>query len=128
MGTLSQVIEGMEQVISEVSAAIAKNVTDEIRNNTPVKTGFCKSNWVPSVGSPFEGLAGSKISSDNAIIDDGPYRDGLSQLEGYNISQGDIFIVNNTDYVQVLDAGSSSQAPSGFVNTAIDVGIMNTGS
>jgi hypothetical protein len=44
----------------------------------------------------------------------------------YKLNQGAIFITNNVPYIGNLDAGTSAQAPSGFVRQSILAGIQQT--
>lgn len=124
MATLKEVMDDVRNFINNSVSDLAIDLTEEIRANTPVRTGFCQSNWVPTVGSPYKGLAGQKISKDEARIDNGPYNAGMRALEKYKTSDGTIYLTNNVDYVQVLEEGSSSQAPMGFVKTGIDLSIQ----
>ena len=125
MSNLDEIISSLKGAIQDTAKGIATNITEELMENTPVDTGFCASNWIPSKGDPFEGLAGSKTSRNDVNVDKGPQQSGLSSLESYTLEDGDIFITNNTDYIQKLNSGSSTQAPAGFIETAIDVAINN---
>jgi len=109
-------------------------VSKPAEGGTPVDTGWARSNWVPRMGKPFEGTAGSrpdKIRDFNAHavgmsativggkIDEGPQKDGVASISGYRLGIGNLFVTNNVPYIGRLNAGSSKQAPRGFVERAI---------
>lgn len=50
---------------------------------------------------------------------------GVAQVATYRLGQGSVFISNNVPYIVYLNQGSSSQAPPGFVETAVEVAIQN---
>jgi len=83
---------------------------------TPEDTGWAKSNWITGVGSsPPTSPVGSKDSVTYAARDA-----GLASLENFQIYNASrIFIVNNVPYIATLNAGSSKQASSGFVQRAL---------
>ena len=88
---------------------VAVNVQAELVEATPVDTGFAAANWQLTIGEPADGtvdLSGS-----------------VADLAGYTIDQGSVFSTNNASYIQRLNAGSSTQAPAGFVELAIAAGV-----
>lgn len=94
-------------------------VTLSVVETTPVDTTHAKTNWIPSIGSPSDTIAGSKESPDA-----GPQSSGLAQLTSYRLEQGDLFSTNNVDYMQHLAEGSSPQAPPGFIEDAIAMALL----
>jgi hypothetical protein len=112
----------IKQFVARAAGQVMGSVTRAVIDATPVDTTHAKSNWVPSVGSPSDGVQGSKESPDT-----GAQSSGFGQLAGYRLEQGDIFTTNNVDYIGNLDGGSSSQAPAGFVDGAVRDGIAGAG-
>ncbi|MCM1497284.1 MAG: hypothetical protein NC124_02345 [Clostridium sp.] len=125
MASVDEIISSLKGKIQDTAKGIATDITAELMVNTPIDTGFCASNWVASKGEPFTGLAGSRTSHSDVTVDRNPQQSGLSSLQSYTLNDGDIYITNNTDYIQKLNSGSSTQAPAGFVETAIDVAVNN---
>lgn len=81
---------------------------------TPRESGWAVSNWIVTVGLPFEGTVGSKDSvsfsaQQSSIAGLGTYRDLRQQ----------IYVTNNVPYVGRLNAGSSTKTPAGFVQAAV---------
>lgn len=84
---------------------------------TPVDTGRARSNWLVATGAPADGVretygqgAGQRaISEGRAVIE--------------RHIQGPIHITNNLPYIVRLNQGSSRQAPAGFVEKSVQVGM-----
>lgn len=97
---------------------------------TPVDTGFARSDWRPSVGSPIvtrsarpkseaeaKAIARSQRAEHNAkarII-----------ATGYKIKMGPAFITNAVPYMKYLNEGSSAQAPKRFVERAVETAVKS---
>lgn len=91
---------------------------------TPVDTGRARSNWVVSLGSgtreniepysPGEGLGAGESANASAAI-----AQGQSVIKSYKLRDGSIFISNNVPYIGQLNAGTSAQAPAGFIEQAV---------
>lgn len=108
-------IRDLEKVTERVIAKIALDVTANLKETTPVDTGWARSNWVPSVGAAFTGTIGSP----SAVTSSG----GEGAIAGYRLGQGSVFISNNVPYIGRLNEGYSSQAPAGFVQRAVEKAI-----
>ena len=134
MATLQQFNRNMrrraEKLTRNVDVAIkqvAKSVTAEVIDGTPVDTGRARSNWQASIDArneiviqPYapgrrlgrgEGAnKGAAIATANAVID-------------RRKTEEKLFIQNNVPYIRLLNAGSSQQAPDMFVQMAVLRGI-----
>lgn len=116
---------------------IAKNTSDAVRKialfvdqqvvmGTPVDTGRARSNWVVSVGMPFEGELEPYAPGEKLGIGEGANA-GAAIAQGQRviaenqwITDGEsIFITNNVHYIGLLNDGSSPQAPPYYVEQAI---------
>jgi hypothetical protein len=78
---------------------------------TPVKSGRARGNWQTSITTPIE-----------EEIDTKDQNRGLNELADIvNKQQGDesIFLSNNLPYIEVLENGSSIQAPAGMVKVTL---------
>jgi len=94
---------------------------------TPVDTGQARSNWQVSLGSPQTGTippyspgqGGSSAGANaQAAIDQG------NRVIASRTAGVDIHITNNLDYIDELNNGKSLQAPAGFVEEAVLVGVQ----
>lgn len=126
-----RVIDTLEGWTSEIVRRIAVEVTAELIERTPVDTGWARANWVPNIAFPYEGTPVSVMSREDRTAGlgnaQGQQSAGVATLVAgqYTIERGPVFISNNVPYVTILNTGSSSQAPSGFIQLAIEQGIRN---
>ncbi len=120
MASLNQVIDGLDDFIGKTVKKLVVNSTASLKELTPIDTGFARSNWVPQIGSPFGGVAGSV----SAVSDSNQAAGLLSVLTSYK--DGKVYISNNTSYIAKLDSGSSKQAPKGFVLRSLNKAIAKT--
>ena len=122
---LRKLDKAMNGAISKLCIILSEEVTHNLIDATPVDTGFAETNWIPSIAVPYKGTASTYEKALNGSTDNGPQRRGLFQLRlGYNVTKGPIYIVNNVDYISLLNMGYSAQAPSGYVQTAIVQSIV----
>lgn len=95
---------------------IALDITDGLIEATPVDTGWAMANWIPSIGTPFEGPVGAREA-----FDTGEQEVGQAAVAAqYQLVDGPVFITNYVPYIEALNAGSSPRAPAGFVEAVID--------
>lgn len=113
--TPGALVADLERVIGGLVGDLARDVTVEIRDATPVDTTHARNNWVPSIGAAANVISGSRQSPD-----DSAQIAGLAALPAYRLAQGDIHIDNSVHYVKDLNEGSSPQAPADFVGEAIE--------
>lgn len=108
---------------------LALDVHGELLATTPVDTGWARTNWVPRVGAPFEGTAGTRLDAENGQLDRSPMRAGVAAVRAFDAGQveSDIHVTNNVPYIESLNAGTSAQAPPAFVQGAIVRAIEATG-
>ena len=122
---ISNIGQNVDPATTEVVKEIVKDVGRTLVYSTPVDTGRARANWQGAVGSlptgilyyphplapvsPVDGAAEALTSIDNAAS---AYR-----------GTGYVAIVNNVPYIEALNNGYSHQAPAGFVELAVVVGI-----
>ena len=119
------IIAEIESVVHRLRNDLAVEVTANLmeppdEGGTPVKTGWARANWIPSVGEPQPDAVGEAGDAASA---------GASQQAGIaavasNAGDEPNFVTNNVPYIQQLNDGSSRQAPSGFVEAAIDRAVQ----
>jgi len=118
-----RVIVALNQSVERVVVRLTLEVTANLTEATPVDTGWARANWVPRIGGP----AGS-ASPDSGV----PSRQAEQQAAIAEVAvnyqlPAQVHIANHVDYVPILNEGSSSQAPEGFVERAIDLAIAAVG-
>ena len=93
-------------VLDQVTRKVALGLQADLTENTPVRTGRARSNWLPSFSAPRN--SSSESTGGSPMIN----------FSGYALGDK-IFLANNLPYIGRLNAGSSKQAPAGFVDDAI---------
>jgi hypothetical protein len=111
----------------EATVQVATNVVTELAESTPVDTGRAISNWQASVGPRAvsyrtAAVPGKKGSTQQASVSEAIAR-MVSAISGYRAGkEKSIHISNGAPYIGKLNRGSSTQAPAGFVEKAIQRG------
>lgn len=104
-----------ELIIKKITLDIHANlVRAPGEGGTPVDTGWARANWVPAIGTRFEGTAGSR-----SAVSEGDAQAGIASVLAYKLAQGRVIISNNVPYIGGLNEGTSRQAPAAFVQAAI---------
>lgn len=106
-----------------LNTKIGRTVHRKLVEATPVDTGRARSNWIVTTGSPTgivippyapgRHLGRSETANAAAAI-----RQAEAALAA-RAPEATIYIQNNVAYLARLNAGSSKQAPAGFVQKAI---------
>ena len=120
-GLADEIAGFVEQEIRNTAVA----VTEELRDATPEQTGLAKYSWIPSItfnDLPFDLDQGDVAPS----VQRARQQAGIAEVRTWTLNQGDIFIENNVVYITDLNAGSSPQAPAGFVEVAILSGVARS--
>lgn len=99
---------------------IGLDVLRELIVSTPVDTGHARANWVAKAGSPPAGPFGQRKRWN---INVKAQLGGITALGRYTLSQGQVYISNFVDYIVKLNQGYSPQAPSEFVQMAMERGV-----
>jgi hypothetical protein len=124
---------------SEVAKDVARTVLHDLTQVTPVDTGLALSNWQVGIGSAPGGIVPPFSPSPRGRVKQGvwvhsvdpivtaqanaqpTFDAGNNAINSKTVGE-DIYIVNNVDYISILDSGSSNQAPAGFVDRAVILG------
>lgn len=105
----------IEDATSREMISLALRIHSGLVRKTPVDTGWARANWLPSVGTPIEETTGSPED-----IDTSASAAGALQVAAYRgFDQGPIYVANNVPYIGRLNAGSSGQAPAGFIEGVV---------
>ena len=118
MTSVRVVVTSVEGFVEKLIKRLTLNVTANLVEDTPVDTGWARANWVPQIGSPRSTTAGTRMAAENGQINLGPQSSGLSSVLRYKLGPN-VHITNNVPYIESLNAGSSRQAPSAFIQGAI---------
>jgi len=125
------VVNSLEDFIDQVIKSIVLDITANLKNapsegGTPVDTGWARANWVPQIGTPFSGTAGSRPRAGTRTANDSASTAGIaSVVTQYTASKGPAHVTNNVPYITRLNQGYSRQAPAGFVQIAVIKAVIN---
>jgi hypothetical protein len=112
----------------EATIACASAVATELVESTPVDTGRAISNWDASLGPKVAVYRPAAVPGEKGSTRSGSVAEALGRMlraiTAYKsgTSGGSINITNAAPYIERLNAGSSSQAPAGFIESAIQRG------
>lgn len=108
----------LEEVLAGAFAGHITELVLEIESNvreaTPIDTGFAAASWIDSVGEPVADAAAdvaAALAAQSA---------GQVDVIGYRLGMGDVFVSNPTDYIEALNDGHSPQADAGFIEREAD--------
>lgn len=93
---------------------LAKNIRTAVAIRNPKRTGRSAASWNLSIGQPNDAKKGRDY--DNVP---GSIFDGEVDVEGFKLGQ-ELHISNDQPYIRRLNAGSSAQAPAGFVEATVE--------
>ena len=109
------IVKSLTGLASKAVRVITLDVTANLIEDTPVDTGWARANWVPEIGSFFNGTVGTR---DN--VETGTQQAGTMLVAAtYTIDKGFVSVSNNVPYIVNLNEGSSRRVPAGFVQAAI---------
>jgi hypothetical protein len=114
------VVDALEAFTEKAVRKLTLDATANLIEDTPVDTGWARANWVPSIG---RAIAVRKTEEADPAIVPGQRAQQQASIARvsttYRLKQGSVFISNNVPYIVRLNEGSSDQAPSAFVQSAI---------
>lgn len=122
MASRHEVMVALRDHTAAVCVQLAVNAQANLIEATPVDLGWARANWLPSLGSPVVTVSGSPEAIDPAAP-----ANAMAAVLAFRLEDGAIFVSNNVPYIRRLDAGSSTQAPAGFVRKAIAAAILDAG-
>lgn len=110
---LGRTAQNIEQRADLIKRKIALEIFRELIETTPIDTGRAKAGW----------NLGPMLTSNVPPKDKSGYGYDVSMNVNPSMAPKDadiIYIYNNVEYIGRLNEGSSTQAPRGFVQIAID--------
>lgn len=117
----------VETGANELKRKVALVVDREVVMETPVDTGRARSNWIVSLTAPI--LSTQEPYAPGEKLGKGEGANAAAAMEQAQLvisavkSGDDIYISNNVHYIGLLNEGTSAQAPSGFVQSAVLRGV-----
>lgn len=120
---INNLISDLNRGITREVVRLALEIHATVVPRTPVDTGWARANWTISVGTFPENPFGERIRGEGvrqAVADSNLV---TSRILAYNLTLGDVYILNNVPYIGDLNEGTSRQAPAMFVEMAIDHGL-----
>lgn len=118
MGELTGMVEASVK-------GLGRDLTVNLRAETPKDTGLAASSWIPNVGKPGPAVS-SKRTAEGVQEARRAQEMGLAGLATYKLYRGPIFVSNPQPYVLSLNDGNSSQAPSGFIPRTVTRTVRQT--
>lgn len=120
-GELTRLIRTLEDFVDFNVRELTVNLTANLIEDTPRDTGWARANWIPNIGAPFQGTSGTRFQAESGRINTSHQTRGTARVSAvYSITMGNVYITNNVPYIVQLNEGSSTQAPEGYVQIAID--------
>ena len=92
---------------------IRNMLISEPPTGTPIDTGFASNNWWFNEGSPANSPSEPGPGGEQRIAAD------TTRITNVTINGQRLHITNNANYIGLLNDGSSSQTPRGFIERAI---------
>ena len=117
---MTQLSRTVEENIDKTVRKCALAVDSTVVLATPVDTGRARANWQVELNKPKTGTTTAVSPSGRESIDAAKVR--IAQYKG-NVPNASIHITNNLPYIERLNNGWSKQAPAGYVEKAVMVGI-----
>ena len=99
----------------------ANDAVENIRELTPVDTGWLKNNWIVSIGSPTKKILGTREQARAGRLDLSAIIDTPGLLFSYKLGDGDIYIQNNVPYAQIVNAKHKTRK--GFIQEGVKEAI-----
>lgn len=124
---LRVISDGIDRTVETAVKAVTLAIHAQVVEATPVDTGWARANWVPRITSAVGSLStpATREGREAAVASAGTAQAAAlaSIALTYNLQQGAVYISNNVPYISKLNAGSSTQAPSNFVQIAINLAL-----
>lgn len=118
--------DGIPEKVNKLVKRVALVVDQALVTSTPVDTGAARSNWVVRINEPNQGTIDPYVSGSGGSSGNANAAAALEQGKRVILprkNEQEIHITNNLPYIKRLNNGHSAQAPAGFVQMAVTVGV-----
>jgi hypothetical protein len=102
---LTAFVRGTDAKVERTVRAVKMELFRSVIQDTPVDTGRARGNWQATIGSP----ATDEIDNEDINVALAGVASNLGKVADVS------FLANNLPYIEKLEEGSSTQAPSGMV-------------
>ena len=119
MANALQVSAELERFVEQIMVKITLDLTANLIQTTPVDTGWARANWIPEIGLRDIEPAPQPASGGSAGAAGAQALAVSTVIAQYKFPEK-IQVGNGVPYIGVLNDGHSAQAPSGFVQRAIN--------
>lgn len=116
--TIRRLSRDIEDNTNELTKNVGKAVIESLVPATPVRHGFARANWQTSLDGFPESVLATRDPSGQKTIES-----SHAVIASLQVGES-IYIANNIPYITLLNAGSSRQAPAGFVLKAVQRGLV----
>lgn len=111
----------LHEMVTEVIQDVAFELQKQLRETTPVDTGWARANWSISVGGYKTGAFGDKPKKGTKNFPlSGSDAASIASMETYTVESGTVWVTNNVNYIQIINARGGKIAPAMFVETSMD--------
>lgn len=131
--TVQVVVDELDRFIDDVMKKIALDLVAILSSapsegGTPIDTGWASANWIPYIGTPQSTPAGSRPTNDahgqnNASRS--AQESGTAVVATQFKHKNRLGVANSVPYIVELNDGTSTQAPAGFVQKAMNKVVRN---
>jgi hypothetical protein len=105
----------LERATTHAVRKLVLDIEADLREQTPVDTGWAAANWIPSLDIPVTSPVGSRDS-----VDVSAQQRGIATIATAPDLFRVIYITNNVPYIEALNNGHSPQAPAGYVEDILN--------
>ena len=118
-----RVVNLAEDFLGRRIQRLALDIEANLKETTPVDTGWARANWVPAIGRPYR-ASGERPTSGAAGVTGRRAKQAAGETAVLSYQPYDqVFISNNVPYVPILDDRHKTAA--GFIERAIDRAIAD---
>ena len=117
---VTRVLRALDSHATREIGRLTRTIHFQLQLVNPVATGHSRANWIVSHGAPHLGVVGSP----KAVDTESAPASLAAVLALPSLLHAPTFLVNSVDYIGKLNDGSSNQAPAGFVQRAVLVGVV----
>lgn len=125
--TLHKLALGVVENANKRKRTIASAIVSELINETPIDEGRARSNWQASSGSDikekiepyYPGTKGSTASENTSAA-----LSAADKAIRKSVPEVPLYVVNNLEYIEPLNNGHSPQVNPGFIQDAVEGGII----
>jgi hypothetical protein len=121
--TITDIQKAIKEWGEDGLVKLVENLTYQLREDTPKKTQWASTNWMPSSTSYYKGLNGTKKSVSKAT-QTGEINKVKREIRSGNHHR--FYITNNVPYILALEYGGPKNVGAHFIDGSMDKAIRDT--